>query len=177
MKYYVPLTLPRPRRASHRRRADRRRIMATAATPACGGLCAAVNARPETRRAGWDSTASSICPGEGPSGEATHGYGDDTARGAPSLGTTARRRAPAVRKQPAALPPPSRTYNKSGLDPALPVKAAWTYNRAAAKTQVPPPGFANPTLRLDQAVSSHPHLSPQAVGAGRGQRGERRRRP
>ena len=39
-----------------------------------------------------------------------------------------------MRQQPAALPPPSGTYNKSRLVPALPVKAAGTYNRAAAKT-------------------------------------------
>ena len=44
-------------------------------------------------------------PGEGPSGEATHGYGDDAARGAPSLGTTARMRAAAVRQQPERFPP------------------------------------------------------------------------
>merc|ERR1712086_1102668 len=43
-------------------------------------------------------------PGEGPSGEATHGYGDDAARGALSLGTTARRRPPRCASSPQRFP-------------------------------------------------------------------------
>ena len=44
----------------------------------------------------------------------------------------------------------------------------WAGIGRVAEGQVPPPGFANRTLRLAQAVSPHPHLSPQAVGAGSG---------
>jgi len=74
-------------------------------------------------------------PGEGPSGEATHGYGDDAARGALSLGTTARRRPPRCASSPqppAALPPPLGLKTSPG---GIPGRAAWTYKRAAAKTR------------------------------------------